>query len=311
MELRHLEQVLEVCRAGGFSEAARRLGVSQPTLSKSIARLEADLSLKLFDRTGGAARPTTYGAFVAERAEALLTSAQSLTRELEQMARGEEGRLRILVGPAARLKPLPRLVQLAKARFPRLHLETTQAVGRNAMMQALSDGRYDLVIGTSDLGRDHGDMIRIHLFDDRVIAAVRPEHPALAHQPLTPTRLLSHQLAMCVMSPSLKRWLGDTTREQDENLRAFLSDDYGLIKQRPQESDDIAIGPSFVFEPELRAGSLVEVGLTLKAPYHCWMLTTPERWRSPILKAMAELAKTAAAEGGRTSPIAARTLVAG
>ena len=48
MELRHLEQILEICRAGGFSGAARKLQISQPTLSKSIARLEAQLSLKLF-----------------------------------------------------------------------------------------------------------------------------------------------------------------------------------------------------------------------------------------------------------------------
>jgi len=85
MELRHLEQILEICRAGGFSGAARRLEISQPTLSKSIARLETQLSVKLFERNGGAARPTAYGAFVAQRAEALLQGVAALSRDLEQL----------------------------------------------------------------------------------------------------------------------------------------------------------------------------------------------------------------------------------
>ena len=44
IELRHLEQVIEIVRSGGFSGAARRLQLTQPALSKSIARLESQLS---------------------------------------------------------------------------------------------------------------------------------------------------------------------------------------------------------------------------------------------------------------------------
>ena len=61
MEFRQLEHLVAVCSAGSFNGAARQLHISQPTLSKSIARLEKQLGLKLFDRGGGCARLCSWG----------------------------------------------------------------------------------------------------------------------------------------------------------------------------------------------------------------------------------------------------------
>jgi DNA-binding transcriptional LysR family regulator len=99
MDLRHIEQIVAICRAGSFSGAARALGIAQPTLSKSIGRLETKLGIQLFERSNVNARPTVYGQFVADHALGLLQNVSTLGRELEQMAKGEAGLLRIGVGP--------------------------------------------------------------------------------------------------------------------------------------------------------------------------------------------------------------------
>jgi len=287
-----------ICRAGSFGGAARVLGVSQPTLSKSIARLEAELSLKLFERRGTAARPTVYGEIVAKRAEALLNGAEALATELEQVARGEEGRLRILVGPVARLRPLPALVRMTSARFPRLRVEATQARGRVTAMRSLTNGRYDMLIGNSHFAREHGEMIRVHLYDDTTAAAVRPGHPALQHEtPIEPASLLRYPVASSKVSPMFEGWVGEATPEQAGNLDAFISDDYRLTLDQARHGDFVAIAPSFLFQADFRAGTLVNVPLTLAEPYSCWLITTPERWRSPVVRAIAEMAKAAAQEG--------------
>ncbi|WP_430424900.1 LysR family transcriptional regulator [Phenylobacterium sp.] len=298
MELRHLEQILEICRAGGFSGAARKLQISQPTLSKSIARLEAQLSLKLFDRNGGAARPTAYGAFVAQRAETLLQGVAALSRDLEQLARGEEGRVRIAVGPASRLKPLPELLRRIAIRFPKLHVETIQETGPG-VMKALHDGRVDMAFGYSEHAARYGELIRKKLFEDAIVLAVRPGHPALALADAGPRELLAYPFALPNVLPGVERWAGDMTREEADNLRAFVSDDYALIIQRAIDTDTIAMGASFLFEPQLRDGHLKIVSSTLDVPYACWMLTTAERWRSPLIKAMAELSKAAVTQNPR------------
>jgi DNA-binding transcriptional LysR family regulator len=292
MELRHLEQILEICRAGGFSGAARKLQISQPTLSKSIARLEAQLSLKLFERSNGAARPTAYGAFVAQRAETLLQGVAALSRDLEQLARGEEGRIRIAVGPASRLKPLPELMRRIAVRFPKLHVETIQETGPG-VMKALHDGRVDIAFGYSEHAARYGELIRKKMFEDAIILVARPDHPALVLQDAGPRELLVHPFALPNVLPGVEAWAGETSREEAENLKAFISDDYSLIIQRALDSDAIAMGASFLFEQHLKDGRLKAVSSTLDVPYACWMLTTAERWRSPLIKAMAELSKAA------------------
>lgn len=302
MELRHLEQILEICRAGGFSGAARKLQISQPTLSKSIARLEDQLSLKLFERSNGAARPTAYGTFVAQRAETLLQGVAALTRDLEQLARGEEGRVRIAVGPASRLKPLPELMRRVAARFPKLHVETLQETGPG-VMTALQDGRVDMAFGYAEHAARYGELIRKKLFEDQIVAVARPGHPALDLRDAGPRELLRHPIALPNVVPGVARWAGELTREEADNLRAFVSDDYGLIVQRALETDTVAMGASFIFAEHLAAGRLVQVSTTLDVPYDCWMLTTAERWRSPLIKAMAELSKAAVTE--RSSSAAA------
>lgn len=292
MELRHLEQILEICRAGGFSGAARKLQISQPTLSKSIARLEAQLSLQLFERSNGAARPTAYGAFVAQRAETLLQGVAALSRDLEQLARGEEGRIRIAVGPASRLKPLPELLRRIAVRFPKLHVETIQETGPG-VMTALQQGRVDIAFGYSEHAARYGELIRKKMFEDAIILVARPGHPALALKDAGPRELLIHPFALPNVLPGVEQWAGEMTREEGENLKAFLSDDYALIVQRALETDAIAMGASFLFADHLRDGRLQVVSSTLDVPYACWMLTTAERWRSPLIKAMAELSKAA------------------
>jgi DNA-binding transcriptional LysR family regulator len=73
----------------------------------------------------------------------------------------------------------------------------------------------------------------------------------------------------------------------------FLSDDYDLIKRMAIDTDHVARGPRFVFEPEFSRGDLVEVELDSDFQYECWMLTTSASWRSPIIKAIAQFSKEA------------------
>ncbi|MFN3585330.1 LysR family transcriptional regulator [Phenylobacterium sp.] len=292
MELRHLEQILEICRAGGFSGAARKLQIAQPTLSKSIARLEAQLSLRLFERTNGAARPTAYGAFVAQRAEILLQGVAALSRDLEQLARGEEGRIRIAVGPATRIKPLPELMRRVAQRFPKLHVETLMETGPG-VIRALNEGRVDIAFGYSEHAARYGELIRKKLFEDAIILVARPGHPALELSGAGPAEVLRHPIALPSVLPGVERWAGELDRRQADNLRAFVSDDYGLIIQRALDTDAIALGAAFLFRDHLADGRLVPVSTTLDLTYACWMLTTAERWQSPLIKAMAELSKAA------------------
>jgi DNA-binding transcriptional LysR family regulator len=290
MDIRHLEQIVAICRAGSFSGAAKELGIAQPTLSKSIGRLEAKLGIQLFERSNANARPTVYGQFVADHAMSLLQNVITLGHELEQMAKGEAGRLRIGVGPATRLHPLPKVIQKAARAFPRLQF-VTRFAGPNLMMRALRAGTFDLVFCNHQLTTPQDEFIRVKVFEDRYIVVARPDHPALQGAPLSAEKFMRLPLASAGLTPDFRSWLGAMSDRHTQNLEAFLSDDYDLIKRMALETGHVARGPRFVFEPELKQGDLVELSLDSDFQYECWMLTTSARWRSPIVKAIARLSK--------------------
>ena len=176
MELKQLQQVVAVCDTGSFSGAAKALRVSQPTLSKSIARLERTLKIRLFDRSGGSARPTDYGQLVAERGEKLLSGVADLTRQIEQLGKGQAGRLRIGVGPATRFKLLPEVIRQISLSFPGLQLQARHD-DISALVRALRVGRLDLVFCSFEGANEWGDLIRTKVCEDRRIAVVQPGLP--------------------------------------------------------------------------------------------------------------------------------------
>jgi DNA-binding transcriptional LysR family regulator len=290
MDLRHLEQIVAICRAGSFSGAAKKLGIAQPTLSRSIGRLETKLGVQLFERSNASARPTAYGQFVSDHASTLLQNVTTLGHELEQMAKGEAGQLRIGVGPATRLHPLPQVMEKAAKTFPRLQFVTRYA-GPNLMMRALRAGTFDLVFCNHQLVTGQDDVIRVKVFEDRYIVVARPDHAALTNVPLSAAGVACLPLASAGLTPDFRAWLGPLADQRRATLEAFLSDDYELIKQMALTTHHVARGPRFIFEQELARGDLAEVELDSDFRYECWMLTTSARWTSPIVKTIARFAK--------------------
>ena len=84
-----MRQVASIARLGSFGKAAQELGISQPTLSKSIARLEDELRFKLFDRTGWRAQLTPMGEFIVERANRVILEARRFERDIDLFGLGE------------------------------------------------------------------------------------------------------------------------------------------------------------------------------------------------------------------------------
>ena len=73
LDIRDMRQILAITQYGSFAKAAEALGVAQPSLSKSIARLEDKLKVKLFDRSALGSALTPIGELIVERAARIVT----------------------------------------------------------------------------------------------------------------------------------------------------------------------------------------------------------------------------------------------
>src|SRR3954470_13369484 len=95
--IEQLRTLRAVASAGSFSAAARKLGRVQAAVSQSIDRLEAQLGLRLFDRSGRVPRLTRHGEAVVAVAARALGDVEALDELVASLKRGEETTLRIVV----------------------------------------------------------------------------------------------------------------------------------------------------------------------------------------------------------------------
>ncbi|MEV0675235.1 LysR family transcriptional regulator [Actinosynnema sp. NPDC050436] len=132
VELRHLRYFLAVVEENGFTRAAARLHVSQPTLSQQIRALERVLGHALFDRLPGGPRLTPAGRALVEPAGRALTTVDDGVRAAREAAMKASGDLRVGMIYAAAGSLTQSILAAFAAAFPdvRLHFRAELPVAR-------------------------------------------------------------------------------------------------------------------------------------------------------------------------------------
>ena len=144
MELRHLRYFVAVAEELHFTRAARRLNIAQPPLSQQIRALERELGVPLFLRTRRSVALTDAGAALLVRARDLLAATQALPLELQRVARGEIGLLRI--GFSSTL-PLTKVLRDVVADWRRTHPDVAlhlREMHSASQFEALRAGELDV-----------------------------------------------------------------------------------------------------------------------------------------------------------------------
>lgn len=124
MEIRVLRYFLEVAREGSVTHAAERLHISQPTLSKQLKDLEAELGKKLFVRSSFSVRLTDEGMLLRKRAEDILDMVDKTTDEFKALGQIAGGDIRIGCAESDGIKHLARRIKAVQERYSgiRVHL---------------------------------------------------------------------------------------------------------------------------------------------------------------------------------------------
>ncbi|WP_313394036.1 LysR substrate-binding domain-containing protein [Sphingobium yanoikuyae] len=172
MELRHLRHFLAVADELHMGRAAERLGMAQPPLSQSIARLEKELGVRLFDRANRRMALTRAGtAFIDEARSSVLhaDAAFALARSAENGAAGE---VRIGFVSAALYEHLPRRLARLRRSYPGIKPKLLE-LSTNDQLMALSDGTIDLGVAHPPLGT--GDRLDVMELPPEASIAVLPE----------------------------------------------------------------------------------------------------------------------------------------
>jgi len=172
MDIRHLRYAVAIAETGTFTAAARRCFVAQPSLSQSIKRLEREVGVELFSRTGRAAVPTAAGeAFVAE-ARHTLRSFDRISAEVGAVAGLTAGHLDLVALPTLAIDPLASLVGGFRRRYPGVTVRLAHPEGTEDLLRAVRDG--DSEIGVTETPAQAEGLAVVPLGRQEIVVAFPP-----------------------------------------------------------------------------------------------------------------------------------------
>ena len=175
-----LVRFLGVAEAGKIGLAADRLSMTQPALTRVIARLERRLGARLFERTPKGVRLTALGATLVEPAQRVLREIETAQGRVDAARAGRAGRFRVTANPTWSEAVLPRAIARFHERFPAVELDLDTAT-RVEGLRLLAEGRSDLHCGGIDRGETLPTYLRRERFLDMTAGIVAwRDHPLLA-----------------------------------------------------------------------------------------------------------------------------------
>ena len=185
IDARRLRVFVEVVRHGGFSRAAARLHATQPTVSKAVQQLEAELRVRLLDRVGRRIALTAAGELVYRRAVPLLAQGDDLMTELAELRGLKSGVLRIGFPRLGASALFARMFALFRRRHPAIEIGVGVHSGMK-MRELVRAGELELgVLGNPIEPEFERQEIRSEPF----MVLLPREHPAAARRSVTLGRL--------------------------------------------------------------------------------------------------------------------------
>lgn len=185
MELRNLRALVAVARQGGFSQAARKLFLSQPSVSKAVRQLEEELGTELFLRLGDGAKLTEAGELAVARAVVMLAEGEHLRAELAELRGLFIGKLRLglpLFGSARLFAPL---FATFRSRHPGVEIELLEQ-GSVRLEEAVLAGEVELGVSLLPVAEAFDFQ---PVCDDPMMALLWADHPLCERQRLRLTEL--------------------------------------------------------------------------------------------------------------------------
>lgn len=301
MDIHRLRLVLAICECGSIGKAARELRVSQPTLSKTLARLEDQLGQVLFQRgRGDSATPTIFALHVADRAREILRWTDRLDREISLLAGGEAGRVRMGVGPGAKVLMLPQLITEILRRFPQLHLDL-DVLASDELHDRLSEGQFDLIVGHFSPFLESPGMQIVPLFEEPGASIVRAGHPLDGREALTWTECLAHPHVSTVRYKTYAPFFSEGLPPEAEQIFTTVrTSDMDCARALIVERDFVGLASPFIFMDEIASGEFVILPLPRRYRSACSVAVTQEAAHFPVILQIIELIKQCATDRGLT-----------
>ncbi len=193
IETMKLQAFLHSAECLNFSEAAKQLHVTQPTISHHIKSLEKEMGVELFDRSGSQLKLTEAGRLLLPRARKLLRQANEVQQIMESLQQKIVGDLRIACSTTAGKYILPLLSARFSERHPGVRV-TILACTPELVVRDLLEGDANLGVISYEI---RGEGVEIQeFFEDFITLIVPGDHPWALRPSIQPEELLEERIIL-------------------------------------------------------------------------------------------------------------------
>lgn len=254
--LTEMEAFATVVDLGGFTDAARKLGISKSAVSKHVSSLEARLGARLLNRTTRRVSPTDIGLVYYDRARRVLNDAGEADSIVSAMQSAPTGTLRMAVPNDFGVAHLSPMLRYFLMEYPQINVNM---VLENRNVELISEG-FDMAIRIGEMEDSSLRTRRITETTQRLIAA--PSYLAAHGRPARIDDLNAHRLLHYSAQVSNNLWKLTAPSGEVRQVRTggwlTVNDGQSLLKAA-EDGLGIAYLPSFLYQDAMRRGTVVDV----------------------------------------------------
>jgi DNA-binding transcriptional LysR family regulator len=176
MRLNQIRDLLAAVEMGSLRAAARRIGVSQPSISKSIAQLEREVQAQLLLRTAQGVMLTAAGRAFVARGRVIHSELRKIQDDLAAVRGIAQGAVSFGSGPAVTFPLVPDAMVRFRAKWPRAHVRIREGM-RNALLPLVRDETLDFSISENVAPGDDAGLQFKPLIQPELVIVGRRGHP--------------------------------------------------------------------------------------------------------------------------------------
>lgn len=145
MNLKQAQYIKTIAECGSITAAAKKLFISQPSLSQMLRQLEKEIGMPIFDRSISPLRLTYAGEKYLTAVDRILAATSELESELREIREEHSGRLRLGISVTRALQVMPLVLPVFAGKYPNVTLELTES-GSATLEELLQNGSIDLAL---------------------------------------------------------------------------------------------------------------------------------------------------------------------
>lgn len=175
MEIEQLQYFKTVATMQHMTRAAEVLAISQPALSKSIASIEQQLGIPLFNREGRSIYLNRFGALFLQSVNVILEEYERIQEEFEDIIKPGSGEVSFGFIHTLGMEVVPELIAATTKQFPNMQFSLTQATSLN-LLKRLEEGAIDLCL-SQKIASKVIEIETLELFEEELFVIVPTTHP--------------------------------------------------------------------------------------------------------------------------------------